>query len=81
MVHRQSAVRFPELFPEPVRDFPSATAETARQDAFQLHQVLQLLVAQKKVAFPREPLAVALLVAAHSALLGAAPRVTADESV
>ena len=80
-VPRQSAARFPESFPEPVRDYPSATAETELQDALQPHRVPQLLVAQKKVGFQTEPLAVALLAAAHWALRSAVPQVTADESV
>lgn len=81
VVHRLISAHFPESFLEPVRDFPSAAAETARQDALQPRQALQLLVAQKKVAFPTEPLAEALLAAAKSALPQVVPLVTADESV
>jgi hypothetical protein len=81
VVPRQNAARFPELCPEPVRDCPSASAEKAWRDAFQPQQVPQLLVAQKKLELPTEPLAVALLAAAHRTQKSAAPRVTADESV
>ena len=51
----------------------------AQQDALQPHQVPQPLVAQKKVEFPTEHPAVALLGAAHQAQRSVVQRTTADE--
>jgi len=73
VVPRPISARFPESFPELVRDFPSAAAETARQDALQPRQVPQLLVARRMAEFPTEPLAVELLAAARWALRPAVP--------
>jgi hypothetical protein len=81
VVPRQLAARFPESFLERVRDSPSASAATVRQDALRPRQVLQPPVAQKrKVAFPKEPPA-ALLAAARWTQTRAVPWRTADESV
>jgi hypothetical protein len=76
-----SAARFPESFPELVRDSRSASAETAQQDALQAPQPQG---EQKKVAFLMELLAVvqkALLAAAHWTPPLAAPPVMVVESV
>jgi hypothetical protein len=79
VVPRQSAVRFLVLFRERVRDSPSASAETARQDALRRPQVPQPPVARMKVEFPTEPPAVRLT-AAHWAQNLAVPWMTAGES-
>ncbi len=81
-VARQSAARYPAPFQELARDSPSATAETAQQDAPRALPVPPPLDAQKtvKVEFQKEHLAVAqkaLLVAAHRAQ----PSAMAVESV
>jgi len=80
VVPRQSAGRFLVLFRERVRDSPSASAETARQDALRRPQVPQPPVARRKVEFPTEPPAV-LLAAAHWAQKQAVPWMTVGESV
>jgi hypothetical protein len=80
VVPRQNAARFPVSFQERVRDSPSASAETARQDALRPPQVPQPPVARRKVEFPTE-LPAALLAAAHWGERQAVPWMTADESV
>jgi len=87
------AVRFPESFPALARDYPSASDGTAWQGALQAHPALRLRVAQQKVAFQPEPLAVSRQVQPASVLmkalryvvslerLRAVRPVTADESV
>jgi hypothetical protein len=80
VVPRQNAARFPVSFRERVRDSPSASAETVRQDALRSPQVPQPPVARRKVEFPTEPPA-ARPAAAHWEERQAAPWMTADESV
>jgi hypothetical protein len=84
VVPRQNAVHFPASFLALGRDSPSASVETARQDVHRTHQVLQPLVAQKKVESQTDLRAAfqqALLAAAHWAQPSAVRSVTADESV
>jgi len=55
VVLRRSAARFQASFQAPARDFPLASAEKARQDVLQSHQVPQPPDAQKRVEFRTEP--------------------------
>ncbi len=54
VVPRQTAARYLESYPEPVRDFRSATAETARQDALRVRQEPQPPVALRRAGFQRD---------------------------
>jgi hypothetical protein len=54
VVPRQTAARYLESSPEPVRDFRSATAEPARLDALRVHQEPQPPVAPRKAEFQRD---------------------------
>jgi hypothetical protein len=51
VVPRQTAARYLESSPEPVRGFRSASAATARQDVLRVHQELQPPGALRRAAF------------------------------